>query len=155
MAIVAAGTREAPGSGRGRGRMWIELDFNEHHFPEPVWDSLYVTARALRHLGGDAIDRVRIEAYRTAIDGSDATVLRLTLTFHVEGTDHERTIEFGPNGKWRVRVADLEDGTPFQTFMPRTQHNYERDLINRTELQVALLHSEIPRWLGELRQTRV
>jgi hypothetical protein len=134
-----------------RGRMWIELDFDEQRFPEPVWDSLYVTARALRHVGGDAIERVRIEGQRADVDGSDATTLRITVTLRVNGTGHDRTIEFGPAGRWRVRSPELGDDTPFQTFLPRTQHLYERDLINRTELQVALLHQELPRWLQALR----
>ncbi len=133
--------------------MWIELDFDEQRFPEPVWDSLYVTARALRHVGGDAIERVRIEAHRTEVDGSAATLLRMTVTLLVNGAGHVRTIEFGAAGRWRVRSASLGDDTPFQTFLPKSQHAYEHDLINRTELQVALLHQEVPRWIESLRQS--
>jgi hypothetical protein len=115
--------------------------------------SLTLTSAASQSRCGtrSTLRRARCVTSAAKINGQPANLLRLTLTLRIDGTDHQRTIEFGPSGKWRAGLPDMSEDTPFQTFLPRSKHNYERDLINRTELQVALLHSEVPRWLSELR----
>lgn len=131
--------------------MWIEIDFDERLFPEPVWSGLFVVARALRHVVGNTIERVRISGHAATLDGQPTKILRCTITMRVSDDARMRTFEFAPGGRWRVHHTGVGADEPFTLFLLDMEHEYERDLIQRTELQVGLLRHELFKWLEELR----
>ena len=130
--------------------MRIEIDFDERLFTEPVLSGLFVTARALRHVVGNTIERVRVSGHAIDLDGQPTKIIRCAVTMRVSDDAQTRTFEFAPGGRWRIRPSDPTERAPFTVLLPDKLHEYERDLINRTELQVGLLRHELFRWIREL-----
>ncbi len=134
--------------------VWIEVDFDERFFPEYVWNGLFVAARALRHVVQSELERVRITGHAVNLDGDPTKVARIAVTLHVTGESQTRVFEFAPGGRWRVRPAGVAEDAPFLQFMPNAGHDYERDILRRTELQVGLLQQEVQAWLHGLQSAR-
>ena len=130
--------------------MWIEVDFDERIFPDYVWTDFFQSARALCHVTEGEVERVRITGHALPIEGELAKLVRLVVTVRVFDAAEQRTFEFAPRGRWRMRRS-LDDDTPFTTHMPEALHDYERDVLLRSELQIGILQNYVRRWLGELR----
>ncbi len=44
-----------------------------------------------------------------------------------------------------------DDDAPFLTHMPEALHDYERDVLLLSELQIGILQNYVRHWLSELR----
>lgn len=132
--------------------MWIEIDFDERVFPEYVWNDFFRSARALRHVTGDELERVRITAHATSIDGHPAKTVRVAVTIHIRDETTTRTFEFTSHGRWRIRSTDPAENVPFTLFHPEAKHDYERDVLHRSEFQIAILQNNVKAWLEDLRE---
>ncbi|HEV2124298.1 MAG TPA: hypothetical protein VGW38_16195, partial [Chloroflexota bacterium] len=120
--------------------VWIEINFDERWFPEPVWNGLYTTARSLRYVTTTTVERVRVASRRYLVDDKDLiNVIEFAITLAMDRTSATKIFQFGPRGYWRVCPPEGCGDVPFMIFSPHVSHDYERDLINRTELRVALL----------------
>ena len=131
--------------------MWIEIDFDERIFPEYVWNDFFRSARALRHVTGDELERVRITAHAASIDGLLAKTVRVAVTMRVRDETSTLTFEFTSHGRWRIRSADPTEDVPFTLFRPDAKHDYERDVLHRSEFQVAVLQNYVKAWIDDLR----
>ena len=129
--------------------MWIEIDFDERVFPDYVWSDFFRSARALRHVTGDALETVRITAHAASIDGSPTKTVRVAVTLRDRDDSTTLTFEFSSRGRWRIRSADPTEDTPFNLFKPDARHDYERDILHRSEFQIAVLQSNVKAWLDE------
>ena len=129
--------------------MWIEVDFDERVFPDYVWTDFFRSARALRHVTGDVLEKVRITAHAASVDGRPTKTVRVAVTLRVGEEAEVRTFEFASRGRWRIRPLDANEQVPFTLFMPDARHDYERDVLHRSELQIAVLQSHVKAWISE------
>jgi hypothetical protein len=135
--------------------VWIEIDFDDRIFPEYVWSDFFRSARALRHVTGHELERVRISGHAVPVDGEPLKVVRVSVTVRVSDDPRTRTFEFASGGLWRVRVDGASPGeeeTPFELYMPEAGHDYERDLLHRIELQIGILQNQVKRFIREVRE---
>ena len=129
--------------------MWIEIDFDERVFPDYVWTDFFRSARALRHVTGDALERVRITAHAASVDGRPSKTVRVAVTLRMGDESETMTFEFASRGRWRIRSTDPSETVPFNLFMPDARHDYERDVLHRSELQIAVLQGQVRAWIAE------
>ena len=129
--------------------MWIEIDFDERVFPDYVWNDFFRSARALRHVTGDALEKVRITAHAASVEGRPAKTVRVAVTLRVADDAETMTFEFASRGRWRILPLEPGERVPFSLFMPDARHDYERDVLHRSELQIAVLQGHVKAWLDK------
>src|SRR5207248_2962463 len=133
-------------AGLGSAGMKIHIDFDDRLFDEPTWDSLYMNAKALRHILRGLVDMVEIYGKRVVVEGERRRCIVLRIDLLLGSRIASDSVEFSTDGYWRSYDYGARVIPPFEPFMPDATHSFDRDLINRPELRMDILYDAMRAW---------
>lgn len=108
--------------------MKIVVTLDKAQFPDHLWDDLISSARMLRNILGEYVEKIELVAKSWPIDGEEHICAAYKMVLLLPKGKRQLLIEITRDGMWRCRTLSMQ----WQQYLPEVPHAYNRDLLGNT-----------------------